>query len=200
MGAIMADEVIWRHPKLPWARIVYMAAASSTRDFRVQVAPVFADCPHPAVPHIPVQDGEDHCPMFYSLMLHPLAETHELHAWGIPPEGSLLEWIDEMFENERTADDRTFGKWLNVQQTLPLIPETARRRMTFRVFPVEEDTTKMPDHFYERECTRDPRPVLDNAQRPSGTSEVVKRCHPIQHGDFTNFSFWRDGFLVGAEH
>ena len=178
MGAIVGDEVIWRHPDLPWSKITYMAAANSIRDFRLMVAPSLHQWS--SIKGNSLESFKKKGPAgpveFYTLMLHPLAESRELHYFGVPPEGSLLEWIDEMFANPRTSDDRTFGKWNNIRRQMAEFPVGAREHMHFRVFPAQEDTR------YEgpgRDC------IGVHGELPP------PRCHPTAHGDFDNFSFWR---------
>ncbi len=184
MGAIVGDQLISSHPELPWRRIVYMAAADSVRDFRSTVAPLLT-CSGAQYRNRCLPDDVQ----VYDLMLHPLAESHDLEYWGLLPEGSLLEWIDEMFGGAKSVDDRTFGKWTNVEKSMAFLPVSARRHMYFRVFPAQANMRDGdPDEqtVYAAECTTSPAD-------PSGAKPI--RCHPITHGNFTNYSFWRDGFL-----
>jgi len=163
MGAIVGDELLYQYPDLPYKRIVYMAAASSIRDFRMASAQALA--------HNDVE--------FFNLMLHPLAESRELHGAGALPQGSLLEWIDEMFEGPRSFDERMIGKWGNLRVALHLFAPDVRRRMHLRVFPKQSD---MPHDAFQAECVA-----------PRG----AQRCHPIQHGEFNDYSFWRPRYLYG---
>jgi len=190
MGAFVGDEIISAHPDLPWRRIVYMAAADSLRDARVYLAPLLA-CAGTG-PRDHCLGGEAH---FWGLMLHPLAESHDLEASPALPEGSLLEWIDELFAGPVSIDDRRFGKWTNVEEGLAFFGRDARARMYFRVFPAQDKLrgSKYPDErdLYARQC----------GAAPGGVNPAPPRCHPIVHGEFTNYSFWRDKFLCdGGEH
>jgi hypothetical protein len=185
MGAIVGDQLISSFPRLPWKQIVYMAAADTTREFRETVIPLL-DC-DPTL-----QSGR--ClgadVRFHSLMLHPLAESHDLEYWGVLPEGSLLEWIDEMFNGPRSIDDRTFGKWTNVEQSIAFFPPLARAHMYFRVFPAQwrlRGGGSDENASFETQCTTAP-------DAPASAAAPV-RCHPIKHGDFAAYSFWRDDFL-----
>ena len=194
MGALVGDEIVWRYPDLPWKRIVYMAAASSIRDFRTQVVPVL-DCSVTAgrAPTIPCQGDVQ----FYSLMLHPLAEARELEIGGLPPQGSLLVWIDEMFGGPRTTDDRTFGRWFNIEQTIQLFPPQVRARMHFRVFPSQDDLkdgAPAEQAAFYRTCSPGPGQAFAKGQGTAGV-DGSNRCHPTKHGEFADYSFWRDGFL-----
>jgi hypothetical protein len=56
------------------------------------------------------------CPdlRFYDLTLHQDWDAREIEVEGAAPMGSLLEWIDDIFETPLTPIDRTLGKWENV--------------------------------------------------------------------------------------
>ncbi|MBC7770825.1 MAG: hypothetical protein H7124_18755 [Phycisphaerales bacterium] len=174
MGAIVGDELMRRFPELPYERIVYMGAADSIRDFSTGALPI-----------VQARNVE-----FYNLSLHPMAETRELHYGGVPPAGSLLEWIDEMFESPRSRDDRVMGKWTNIRDSYQHFAPGAMRRMTFRVFPLQENTFNDPS--FANECAD-----MDN---PSDTRQRLTRCHPLEHGEFNRYSFWRERYLVGHLH
>lgn len=194
MGAIVGDEAIWRYPNLPWKRIVFMAAATSIRDFRTSVVPILRCTGRDAV----LAESKPCClgVQFYGLSLHPIAESRELNLGGAPPQGSLLEWIDEMFGGPRSFDDRMLGKWTNVEETLPLFPSDARANMTFKVFPKQEDLRHgdpAEKAVFNAACT--PGPGLRFGDIPANGVDLATRCHPIGHGDFTNFSFWRDAYI-----
>lgn len=193
MGALVGNEILLRHPELPWRRIVYMAAATPVRDVRQMVAPMF-DCTGSALRGGWCLDpnASDYIDLrFFNLMLHPLAESHDLEVNGLVPEGSLLEWIDEMFGGPKTVDDRMFGKWTNVESTIFTFPMSFRRRATFRVFPAQSVThgrvDPLEERVFERECA------------PSSPAGASVRCHPITHGEFAIYSFWRDQFLCAED-
>ena len=196
MGAIVGDEVIWRYPGLPWTRIVYMAAADSIRDFRTSVMPQLYCPTAPAIPptNSPCQQGVE----FYSLMLHPLTEARELNVGGLPPQGSLLEWIDQMFGGPRTSDDRTFGKWTNIEDNIQLFRPVARQRMHFRVFPSQgdlRDGDAAEQAVFYRDCAPGPGRVFPKDATKGAPVDDARRCHPIKHGEFTDYSFWRESYI-----
>jgi hypothetical protein len=194
MGAIVGDEIIRRYPGLPWKRIVYMAAADSIRDFRSSVAPVLECASRPS------QASARRCPQdveFYSLMLHPLSESRELNVGGLPPQGSLLEWIDEMFGGPRTSEERTFGKWTNVEDTIQLFSPAARDRMHFRVFASQSDLRRGDDQEraeFAKACAPMPGHVFPENAPKGALIDASTRCHPLKHGEFTDYSFWREPF------
>lgn len=181
MGAIVGNEVLREYGEsLPFQRIVYMAAASSIREFEDAVIPVMQRRPTPYGEPLGV-NGIRRPVSFYNLMLHPLAESRELppaeNSWtqGTLPQGSLLEWIDEYFERPRSAVDRTLGKWSNVWRVLEYLSFEARGRMAFTVFGMQTGVIEQ-DYCADTE-----------------------RCHPRIHGQFDDYSFWRPAFLTGGQ-
>lgn len=210
MGALVGNEILARHPELPWRRIVYMAAATPTRDARLMLTTALQACepegPDGTLPGVnpwcsSAPGGDNHVNLhFYSLMLHPLAESHDLELGGVVPEGSLLEWIDEMFGGPKTVDDRMFGKWTNAEQTMAMFPPAARRRMTFHVFPAQ---AKMSDgDAAEKTAFAEQCAVVSLGKDSHGRdipSPTPERCHPIVHGEFVNYSFWREQYLCGQD-
>lgn len=119
MGTIVLNELIPIARRLDYRKIVYMAAAASIRDFNKSVVPVIA-----ANSKI----------RFFNLSLHPIADAREIGFFGAVPSGSLLEWIDEMFESPKTVLDRTLGKWRNVRLAKHVFRRDAQKRMIFKVF------------------------------------------------------------------
>ena len=116
MGEIVLNELMQNFPNLPYQNIVYMAAAGSIRDFKAMTERVLQ---HPRCGDL----------NFYNLSLHPTAEKRDLEVDGAAPVGSLLEWIDDIFEAPVTPIDRTLGKWQNIlyaenqfdRQALPIM-------------------------------------------------------------------------------
>lgn len=164
MGTLIGNEALATQPQLPWRDVVYMAAATTIRDFRSTAAGVIAANDKIA---------------FRNLMLHPLAEARESFGLGVAPHGSLLEWIDEMFERPRSADERMLGKWSNAKRAMHILPDALRERSTFRVFPEQRERLGP-------ECA------------PPAGGRKQKRCHPTVHGEFDDYSFWRPAFWTGA--
>jgi pimeloyl-ACP methyl ester carboxylesterase len=119
MGTIVLGDLIRLFPDLQYRDIVYMGAATSVGEFARSVIPY-------------MRDHKD--TRFYNLMLHPQREALELTAGGAVPSGSLLEWIDEMYEPPRTMLDRTLGKWRNVRQARMIIPKDVGERIVLKVF------------------------------------------------------------------
>jgi len=179
MGALVGNELLDRHPNLPWKKVVYMAAASSIRDFRVTASRTVAG----------YEDRE-----FHNLVLHPLNEGTSREMGGLVPQGTLLEWIDELFEGPRSPDERMMGKWNNFRDGLPLLQPALRDRTHVRVFPRDAK-------LWAVECALPPQAPAKIDSEVGATREGLaqERCHPIRHGEFNEFSFWRSSFLQGPE-
>ena len=109
MGSIIANKILVQHPNLHFSRIVYMAAACSIRDFQNSVIPY-------------LQNPKHQTTKFYNYTLHPVAENLESYDFKIGSyagvlgvgAGSLLNLIDNFFENPVFENNRTLGKWVNV--------------------------------------------------------------------------------------
>lgn len=132
MGAIVINELISSFPTIPYSDIVVMAAAASVRDTRATLDRYFDQ-----------NTEQSNRTRFYSLMLHPLNDTRERQYGGAVPSGSLLMWIDEMYEVPRVPNDKTFGFWPNAKSSRDFFSEDSRDRMLYRVFnrpdPLEDD-------------------------------------------------------------
>ncbi len=154
MGTIVMNELIPLHADLPYRNLVFMAAAASVRDTTRAMSPVVIEANDGKKKEAPLR--------FYNLTLHPQNDANELVALGAAPSGSLLAWVDEMYENPKTAIDRTMGKWRNLRATRHVFPEDARRNMLFRVFNWASDWKKEqfpPSACRERDGRRPVAPV-----------------------------------------
>ena len=120
MGTMVASELMYAHPRVKYNNVVFMAAAVSVRDFQHTAATV-------------INQGQPGG-RFYSLSLLPWREARELSVKGLVPSGSLLEWIDEMYETPPTRFERTLGKWENVRHLLHTFRDTLQPAMTFKIF------------------------------------------------------------------
>lgn len=192
MGAIVGDELISRYPAFPWSRIVYMAAADTIRDFKVRTARVLIAKACEAGGVGPCADARPEL-RFYSLSLHPLNESREKEAGGAVPQGSLLEWIDELFNGPRSLDDRTLGKWKNLEETLPTWDRAVLQKTSVRVFPRQRELLKgdkIEQAFYGAQCDRTPPFGSDHNSPPAA-------CYPLKHGDFNLYTFWRPAYYEG---
>jgi pimeloyl-ACP methyl ester carboxylesterase len=119
MGAIVADEIVRTRDSIPFDNIVFLAAASSVREFELGVAPYLARHPHT---------------QFYNVTLHPSADLREQTMFGLGPNGSLLEWLDAYFTNPGTDLDRMMGKYANVREAEHIFAPGIRSQIHIKAF------------------------------------------------------------------
>lgn len=124
MGAIVINQLVQEFPGLPYRDIVFLSGAATVNQTKVALDPLLRS------------GREIH---FYSLMLHPLNEARETNYFGIVPTGSLLIWIDEMFEHPDTQLDRTVGQWANMRGGRNAFSAEARKWMQLKIFDLAED-------------------------------------------------------------
>jgi pimeloyl-ACP methyl ester carboxylesterase len=161
MGAILGSEFLRRFPGIHFNNVVFMAAACRVRDITDGVMPYLAD-------------KRNRDTQYFHLMLHPKAEIRESSAFHIAPEGSLLVWLDQMFEKPDASLDRMAGRYINMGLTVRFIEQEAMRldpglgqRMYFKTFPYV-------------------RGGLTNG--------------PMKHGDFGKYEFWDKRFWMPGEN
>lgn len=161
MGTIVINEILSSTkvegygpcPRID--KVVYMAAACSISDFMNTTGN------HVVKNKIP----------FHNLTLHPVQEVREsiCNDAGSPlVSGSLLTWIDEMFERPPSFQDRTLGTFNNVVIARDLLPKG--RNVHIKAFPAAFEKGKL--------FRRDKMSVLG----------------PQKHGDFNNYRFWNPEF------
>ena len=119
MGAIVASEMVRSFPSLPFRNIVFMAAASTAREFEAGVLPYLKA--HPET-------------QFYDLTLHRLAEVNQQELGGLVPRGSLLSWIDGYLAAPETDMDRTIGRYDNVILATHIFPDSVRGQIHIKEF------------------------------------------------------------------
>ncbi len=165
MGAMVLNRIIdqlarpGRERELRIKRLVYMGAACRISDFR-----------HTAGRYVQKTKTP-----FYNLCLHPTQEVREsfYNDAGSPwIAGSLLTWIDSMFERPPSFGDRTLGSFENCVLAESLLP-------------------KGP-HVHLKGFGADFRPINQggffNRDRHSDLG-------PQKHGEFNNYQFWTNDFL-----
>lgn len=123
MGAIVAGEMLQAtvtspEDSLPVDTVVFMAAASSVRQFSEQV-----------VPYLQAHRKA----RFYNLTLHPISDLREPGPFHLT-QGSLLEWIDDFLSTPSTEFDRVIGKRDNVVCTSHAVPRDVRAQVAFKSF------------------------------------------------------------------
>ncbi len=66
--------------------------------------------------------------------MHPVNELLEDSGYTFGPRGSLLGWIDQIFENPRSIQDRRAGKWYNIIRSARIFPRNVRDRVFIRKY------------------------------------------------------------------
>jgi pimeloyl-ACP methyl ester carboxylesterase len=151
MGAIVGNEMLKRHPDLPFDKIIYMAAACSVKD-----------CQDSVVPYLRLRKREKNPAQFYNLSLHPIAEAAEasfspdsptpiLSAVGktvvglvLVPRGSLLEWLDGFFTKPVNYEDRRLGEWGTAITSAGIFPSDVADCVHLKMFPVGIKSKDVP--------------------------------------------------------
>ena len=135
---------------LPFNRIVYMAGATTVRDYQDSLFPYLRENRNARV---------------YHLMLHPKAEVRERFDPGIPymdlpPRGSLLVWVDDFLSTPETPLDRTVGRYENLISAVHNTPDELRGRVHIKAFGAGRDVRAPQKHgdftshlkFWKPEC------------------------------------------------
>lgn len=173
MGAIAINELVSIYRDLPYRDIVFMAAAASIRDTRRAIEPLLLDEPELR---------------FYNLMLHPMNDARDRYYGGAVPGGSLLLWIDEMYEPALTPEDKTMGYWPNAKASRRLFWTERENKQRKREYHIRE-------HMLYRVFNR----------KRAGTSlcdglGCGELANPTGHGNFDDdhMCFWRPAFWGAA--
>jgi hypothetical protein len=131
MGPIIINEILKKYPNIYYKNIVYMAAAASIRDTQNAVTQYLYK-------RNTLQKQKSH---FYNLSLHPNAENNESYMHGLVPDGSLLVWIDDMYEYATVKTDKTMGRWKNIEDTINFFPAILQQKgyINFKVFSINDN-------------------------------------------------------------
>jgi pimeloyl-ACP methyl ester carboxylesterase len=189
MGAIVACELLQRFHALPVDNVVFEAAACSVSNFKTNVIP-FLEEQNLRV-RIATLEGKDPADVVkthvYNLCLHDDAENAEKNPGelDLSQRGSLLTWVDTLYQSPESENDRTFGRWVNAILATDNFPSDILDRITIKEFG--------RDRFRERHPNIPVYTVEDDG-RP-------KIAEPTKHGEMTrynpgvekrksNFRFW----------
>jgi pimeloyl-ACP methyl ester carboxylesterase len=107
MGTLVMNHLLEAFPEMYFDRIIYMAAACSIEDFENIVLPYLRM--HPDT-------------KFWGFSLAKVDEAREQGVIDLYERGSLLVWIDNLFEDVRTPWQRRFGKARNLERYYKLPP------------------------------------------------------------------------------
>ncbi len=143
MGAFVLNDLVnsnvdllARHRVLK--DVVYMAAATSIKQSVDTMYNLYKTFSRYGV-------SEQDWPRVSNLMLNRLAEVGELMVYGLVPSGSLLTWIDDVYERPTHPTERTFGSEVNIYAALPSIKQSLgpyyTEKITFKSFDRKRGST-----------------------------------------------------------
>lgn len=135
MGAMVLDRLLRAFPDAHFKHIVYMAAASSIEDFEYSVLPYLSK-------HT---DSK-----FWGFSLSESDETREKVGFDIIERGSLLVWIDNLFERVLTPSQKRFGRYKNYCKYYQL-PEQYLPRVRVIKFRGEDNQPRRHGEFDDEE-------------------------------------------------
>jgi hypothetical protein len=167
MGAIVLDELVRQSiGHVFYSNIVYLAGASSARDFQRCV-----------VPYLVAQTLQptEKRTQFYNLCLHPVNDLRERVWYDVVPRGSLLVWIDDFLSEPATPLDRTMGRWDNIVQAVYTVPPTIAGQVHLKAFSFEEDEAMFLQNPQQHGQFTDVRywdPTLWTSPPPTGDKSV----------------------------
>jgi hypothetical protein len=193
MGAIVACELLQRFHMLPVDNVVFEAAACSVSNFKTNVIPFLEEQNLKAnlLSKLPTLEGNDSGNVVkthvYNLCLHDDAENAEKNPGelDLSQRGSLLTWVDTLYQSPESENDRTFGRWVNAILATDDFPDDILDRITIKEFG--------RDRLRERHKNLPIYTVEDDGG--------PKIAEPTKHGEMTryepgvkkrksNFKFW----------
>jgi hypothetical protein len=189
MGAIVACELLQRFHALPVENVVFEAAACSVSNFKTNVIPFLEE--QNLRTQIATLEGKDPADVVkthvYNLCLNDDSEMAEKNPGelDLSQRGSLLTWIDTLYQSPESENDRTFGRWVNAILATDNFPSDILDRITIKEFGrdrLKKDHLNVPVYTVEDD---------------SGP----KIAEPTKHGEMTrfepgvkkrksNFKFW----------
>ena len=130
--------------------------------------------------------------LFYNLCLHDASENGEKNPGetDIVQRGSLLPWLDVLYQKPESENDRTLGRWVNAILATDSLPGDVVNRVTIKEFGVDRplaDYIRLQDYAYRRDAGKAGQDLQE----------------PMHHGDFgrfasgkkaetTNLAYWRE--------
>ncbi len=189
MGAIVACELLQRFHALPVDNVVFEAAACSVANFKTNVIPFLEEQNLRAQLAPPEENDRANIVKthVYNLCLHDDAENAEKNPgeFDLSQRGSLLTWVDTLYQSPESENDRTFGRWTNAILATDDFPSDVLDRITIKEFGRDRLSAKHSN-------------VPVYTVEDSGGPKIVE---PTKHGEMTryepgvkkrrsNFKFW----------
>lgn len=153
MGTMVANRILVEFPDLLFHRIVYLGAAASIDEVRASVLPYLRL--HPSV-------------QFWSFSLSDEDEANQIDYVDLYERGSLLVWIDNLFESVYAPGRRTFGRARNLKrffQYPPRIQELTELRN--QMFIVQFD-----GESFDEKTSKNPHDSLKHGLDPKQHGEL----------------------------
>lgn len=136
MGAFILNSLINTHldqlvKHQILSNVVYMAAAATIEETILTIRNLYQAYDSRGV-------AFEQWPQVSNLMLNRVAEISEMMFFGLVPSGSLLVWVDEIYERPNHPAGRTIGAEVNVYSALPYITQQLgpyyTSKITFKSF------------------------------------------------------------------
>ena len=198
MGAIVACEMLERFHRLAVDDVVLMAAACSIRDFKQKIIPFLEEQDLRWKFSQAAPDQRQLCvPLIkthlWNLCLNDTAEHIEPNPGqlDLSQRGSLLTWIDTLYQSPESENDRTFGRWVNAVLSTDDIPANLLGRTHIKSFGMDRPRKEGSTLYTEVESA----------------TEMIDE--PTKHGEFTryngpkkrttNFRFWHTKYREREE-
>jgi hypothetical protein len=193
MGAIVACELLQRFHALPVDNVVFEAAACSVANFKTNVIPFLEE--QNLRTQIATLEGKDPVNVvkthIYNVCLHDDAENAEKNPGelDLSQRGSLLTWVDTLYQSPESENDRTLGRWVNAILATDDFPSDVLDRITIKEFGRDRVRERHPNV---------PIYTVEDDGRP-------KIAEPTKHGEMTryepgvekrksNFKFWSNEY------
>src|SRR5262249_54092002 len=189
MGAIVACELLQRFHMLPVDNVVFEAAACSVSNFKTNVIPFLEE--QNLRTKIAPLEGKDPADVVkthvYNLCLHDDAENAEKNPGelDLSQRGSLLTWIDTLYQSPESENDRTLGRWVNAILATDDLPRDVLNRITIKEFGrdrLRKDHLNVP--VYTVEDAGGPK-----IAEPTKHGEMTRYDSGVEKRKF-NFKFW----------
>lgn len=136
MGAFILNSLINTHldslvENQILKNVVYMAAASTIEETALTIRNLFNAYDNREIEF-------EQWPQVSNLMLNRVAEVSEMMFAGLVPSGSLLVWVDEIYQRPSHPAGRTIGAEVNIYSALPYIQQQLgpyyTNKITFKSF------------------------------------------------------------------
>jgi len=189
MGAIVACELLQRFHVLPVDNVVFEAAACSVSNFKTNVVPFLEEQNLRAQIATPEKTDQGNVVKthVYNLCLHDDAENAEKNPGelDLSQRGSLLTWVDTLYQSPESENDRTFGRWVNAILATDDFPSDILDRITIKEFGRDRLRERHPNApIYTVEDDGGPK-----IAEPTKHGEMP-RYEPGVKNRKSNFKFW----------